>query len=143
MTKREVMLKAIEGRITWIQAAEILGISARHMRRIKTRYEEFGFDGLRDGRAGKPRRCRIPMATVEKVLALRRTVYADFSVRHFWEHATERHGLELSCTWALLMLQRAGLAVKAPARDKYRPRRERRPMRGQRACQDFGVRGMR
>ncbi len=40
MTKREVMLKAIEGRITWIQAAEILGISERHMRRIKTRYEE-------------------------------------------------------------------------------------------------------
>jgi hypothetical protein len=130
MTKKEVMLKAIEGRITWIQAAEILGISARHMRRIKERYEQFGFDALRDHRAGTPRRRRIPLATVEKLLALRRTAYADFSVRHFWEHATERHGLELSYTWALLTLQAAGLAKKAPARGKYRRRRERRPMRG-------------
>lgn len=130
MTKKEVMLKAIEGRITWIQAADILGITARHMRRIKTRYEAFGFDALRDHRAGKPRRRRIPLATVEKLLALRRTVYAEFSVRHFWEHATERHGLELSYTWTLLTLQAAGLAEKAPARGKYRRRRERRPMRG-------------
>jgi transposase len=130
MTKKDVMLEAIEGRITWIQAADILGISARHMRRIKTRYEEFGFDALRDHRGGKPRRKRIALATVEKLLALRRTRYADFSVRHFWEHATERHGLELSYTWALLTLQAAGLAEKAPARGKYRRRRKRRPMRG-------------
>lgn len=79
MTKKEVMLKAIEGRITWIQAADILGITARHMRRIKTRYEEFGFDALRDHRAGKPRRRRIALATVEKLLALRRTAYAVLS----------------------------------------------------------------
>ncbi|TAK51884.1 MAG: ISNCY family transposase [Gammaproteobacteria bacterium] len=130
MTKKEVMLKAIEGRITWIQAADILGISERHMRRIKTRYEEFGFDALRDHRAGRPRRQRIPLATVEKLLALRRAAYADFSVRHFWEHATEHHDLVLSYTWTLLTLQAAGLAEKAPARGKYRRRRERRPMRG-------------
>lgn len=130
MTKKEVMLKAIEGRITWIQAAEILGITARHMRRIKTRYEEVGFDALRDYRAGKARRRRIPLATVEKVLTLRRTAYADLSVRRFWEHATERHSLDLSYTWTLLTLQAAGLAEKAPARGRYRRRRERRPMRG-------------
>ena len=130
MTKKEVVLKAIEGRITWLQAADILGISARHMRRIKQRYEEYGFDALRDGRSGKPRRKRIPLATVEKLLTLRRTAYADFSVRHFWEQATERHGLELSYTWTLLTLQAAGLAEKARARGKYRRRRERRPMRG-------------
>ncbi len=130
MTKKEVMLKAIEGRITWIQAAEILGISERHMRRIKTRYEEFGFDALRGHRAGRPRRQRIPLATVEKLLALHRAAYADFSVRHFWEHATEHHDLVLSYTWTLLTLQAAGLAEKAPARGKYRRRRERRPMRG-------------
>ncbi|MBM4244462.1 MAG: transposase family protein [Deltaproteobacteria bacterium] len=51
-------------------------------------------------------------------------------MRHFWEHATERHGLELSYTWRLLTLQAAGLAEKAPTRGKYRRRRERRPMRG-------------
>jgi len=130
MTKKEVILKAIEGRITWIQAADILGVSARHMRRIKLGYDRHGFDALQDHRGGKPRRKRIPMETVEKLLALRKSTYADFSVRHFWEQATERHGLKLSYTWTLLTLQAAGLAEKAPARGRYRRRRERRPMRG-------------
>jgi len=51
VTRKEVVLKAIEGRITWIQAATILGISDRQMRRLKTRYEEHGFGGLRDHRS--------------------------------------------------------------------------------------------
>lgn len=130
MTKKEVVLKAIEGRITWVQAADILGITARHMHRIKIGYEKHGFDALQDHRGGKPRRKRIPLGTVEKLLELRKRTYVDFSVRHFWEQATERHGLKLSYTWTLLTLQAAGLAEKAPARGRYRRRRERRPMRG-------------
>ncbi|HYC57820.1 MAG TPA: helix-turn-helix domain-containing protein [Candidatus Binatia bacterium] len=58
VTRKEVVLKAIEGRITWIQAATILGISDRQMRRLKTRYERLGFGGLHDHRSGKPRRKR-------------------------------------------------------------------------------------
>lgn len=130
MTRKEVIIKAIEKRITWLQAADILGISARHMRRIKTRVEEWGFGSLRDMRSGKPRRKRIPVKTIEQLCRLRRERYADFSVRHFHEFITERHGIEISYTWTLLTLQAAGLAEKAPARGKYRRRRERRPMTG-------------
>ncbi|MCK4249431.1 MAG: helix-turn-helix domain-containing protein [Candidatus Omnitrophica bacterium] len=35
---QEVILRAISGEIHWIQAAEILGISDRQMRRWKRRY---------------------------------------------------------------------------------------------------------
>jgi hypothetical protein len=56
--------------------------------------------------------------------------YADFSVQHFWEKATEVHGLAISYTWSKLALQAAGLAPKAPGRGQYRRRRERRPLRG-------------
>lgn len=56
--------------------------------------------------------------------------YADFSIRHFWEDATEQHGLRLSYTWTRLVLQAAGLAPKAPARGQYRRQRERRPVVG-------------
>jgi len=35
MTKQQVMLEAINGEITWIQAADILGVTARHMRRMR------------------------------------------------------------------------------------------------------------
>ena len=57
---------------TWWQAAEILGISDRHMRRWRERYEEEGYNGLMDRRRGKPSHRRVPVATVEKVFALYR-----------------------------------------------------------------------
>ena len=50
MTRQEVIQKAIEKRITWQQAADICGVTARHMSRLRERHERFGIDGLRDGR---------------------------------------------------------------------------------------------
>src|SRR5512144_184778 len=130
VTRKEVMVRAIAKELTWIQAAEICGITARQMRRLKGRYEQYGYDGLVDGRGGKTRRKRIPLATIEELCQLRRDKYAEFSVQHFWEKATEVHGLTISYTWAKLALQAAGLAEKSPARGKYRRQRERRPLRG-------------
>jgi hypothetical protein len=54
MKVQEVMLQAMAKKISWWQAAEVLGISDRHMRRWRERYEEFGFRGLFDRRRGKP-----------------------------------------------------------------------------------------
>ena len=50
MKIQEVILRAIAKRITWWQAAEIMGISVRQMRRWKCRYEQHGYDGLYDRR---------------------------------------------------------------------------------------------
>ena len=130
MTKADVIVKAIDKQISWLQAADILGVTPRHMRRIKQRYDVQGYDGLRDHRAGRPRRKRIPLTTLEELFRLRRTHYADFSIQHFWEFATESHGLAISYTATRLALQAAGLAEKAPARGKYRRQRERRPLVG-------------
>src|SRR5215831_7396060 len=68
MKIQEVLLRAMGRKITWFQAAEILGFSDRHVRRIRERYEEFGYDGLLDRRLGKPSPRRVPLATVERVL---------------------------------------------------------------------------
>ena len=54
MKVQEVILRAMAKRITWWQAAEILGICARQMRRWKRRYEEYGYDGLYDRRRQRP-----------------------------------------------------------------------------------------
>ena len=73
MKVQEVMLQAMAKKITWWQAAEILGISDRHMRRWRERYEESGYNGLFDrrrGRAVAPK--RVPVAVVEQVLGLYR-----------------------------------------------------------------------
>ena len=130
MTRAEIIIKAIEGRITWIQAATIIGVTDRHMRRLKRSYERSGFDGLRDYRAGKPRMKRIALKTIRELCRLRREHYLDFSVKHFHEFATEQHGLSISYNWARIVLQEAGLVEKAPGRGKYRRQRERRPMVG-------------
>ena len=130
MTREQVIVKAIEKRITWLQAADILGMTARHVRRIRTKVEEFGLSVLKDKRAGTLRRKRVPTATIEALCHLKRERYPDFSVRHFHEFATEKHGLKLSYTLAKTVLQAAGLADRAPSRGKYRRKRERRPMRG-------------
>lgn len=131
MTKQQVMLKAINGEITWIQAAEILDVTARHMRRMRRAVEHGGFGELIDGRGTRAaRRRRIPIEVVRELCRLKREVYADFSVRHFYEKATEKHGLELSYNWARLVLQAAGIVEKAPGRGKYHRKRERRAMVG-------------
>jgi hypothetical protein len=70
MKVQEVILRAMAKKITWWQAAEIIGISDRHMRRWRERYQEFGYDGLFDRRRGKPSPKRVPLAVVERVLGL-------------------------------------------------------------------------
>src|SRR6202022_2690752 len=130
MTRRAVITKAIAKQLSWVQASEILGISARHMRRLRRKLERWGMSAVMDQRGGRPRRKRIKAGTIELLCRLKRDVYADFSVRHFYEHVTEKHGVRVSYNWLRLMLQEAGVMEKEPARGQYRRRRERRPLVG-------------
>lgn len=130
VTRREVVLKAINKEISWLQAADILGMTPRHMRRVRKLYETHGYNGLQDQRPGKPRRRRIPLETIEEICTLKRQRYPDFSIRHFYDFLTAKHGVTISYSFTRLVLQAAGLVEKAPARGKYRRKRERRPMVG-------------
>jgi len=100
-TRAQILMKAIAREISWVQAADILGATPRHLLRVRRRVEGHGFGSLRDGRGGRLRRKRIPVATIRELCRLRRECYPDFSVRHFYERATEIHGLTLSDTGTL------------------------------------------
>src|SRR5215467_12789577 len=130
MKVQEVILRALAKKITWWQAAEIIGISDRQMRRWRERYEEFGYDGLFDRRRGKPSPKRVAVQTVEQVLGLYREKYFDFNVQHFHEKLQSEHGLELSYTWVKQALQGAGLVARGRKRGVHRKRRVRRPLPG-------------
>jgi transposase len=130
MKVQDVMLQAMAKKITWWQAAEILGISDRHMRRWRERYVEEGYNGLLDRRRGQPSRRRVPVATVEKVFALYREKYFDLNVQHFHEKLQAEHGIELSYTWVKQALQGAGLVARGRKRGAHGKRRERRPLPG-------------
>src|SRR2546430_13704714 len=56
MKVQEVILRAIDGKLTWVQAADILGYSPRTIRRIRWRLQHYGYDGLLDRRRQTPDR---------------------------------------------------------------------------------------
>ena len=130
MKIQEVILRAIEGRLKWYQAAEILGISDRQMRRWKWRYEQRGYDGLFDRRRQQPSPKRVPLEGVRQVLTLYRERYFDLNVLHFHEKLSAEHGITLSYTWVKTALQTAGLVAKDARRSPHRKARPRRPLRG-------------
>jgi transposase len=130
MKLQDVILKAMAKRISWMAAAEIAGVSDRTMRRMKDRYQEFGYDGLFDHRRGKRSLLRIPLETAEKVLQLYQERYFDYSVRHFHEKLREEHAVEVSYSWVKQALQGAGLVAKRRKRGCHRRRRPRRPLPG-------------
>ena len=130
MQVQEVIVRAMARKLTWFQAAEIIGISDRQMRRWRERYEEHGYDGLMDRRRGVPSGKRVPLAQVEQVLGLYRDKYFDLNVRHFHEKLCEEHQIGLSYTWVKQALQGAGLVKREPKRGVHRKRRERRPLPG-------------
>jgi transposase len=130
MKLQDVMLRAMAKRITWYQAAEILGLSGRQMLRWQTRFKHEGYDGLFDRRRGVPSPKRVPLETVETVLRLYQEEYFDFNVRHFHEKLAAEHGIKLSYTWVKAALQGAGLVKRRRQRGKHRKRRPRRPLPG-------------
>jgi transposase len=130
MKLQDVILKAMAKKISWLDAAEIIGVCDRTMRRMREGYQKFGYDGLRDGRSGKQCSHRVPMETVEEVLRLYREVYFDLNIRHFHEKLRDKHQIQLSYTWVQLALQGAGLVARRRKRGPHRRRRPRRPLPG-------------
>ena len=130
MKVQEVILKAMAGSLKWWEAAEIIGVSDRTMRRWRERYQEVGYDGLYDRRKRRPSPKRVPLKTAETVLQLYREKYFDFNVRHFHEKLTEEHAIRISYTWVKTALQGAGLVKKQRRRGTHRRRRPRRALPG-------------
>src|ERR1700751_3444585 len=130
MKIQEVILRAMARKITWFQAAEIRGFSDRHLRRMRERYQEFGYDGLFDRRRGKPSPKKVPLAVVEKVLGLYREKYFDLNVRHFHEKLQAEHQVEISYSWVRGLLQGAGMVARGRQRGVHRQQRPRRPLPG-------------
>ena len=130
MKIQEVILKAMAGKLKWWEAAEIVGVTDRTMRRWRQQYAEHGYSGLWDYRKRSPSPKRVPVADLEQVLRLYRDAYFDFNVQHFHEKLRQEHGLAYSYTWVKTALQEAGLVERRKKRGSHRKRRPRRPLPG-------------
>jgi transposase len=130
MKIQEVILKAMAGKLKWWEAAEIIGVTDRTMRRWREHYQEHGYSGLWDYRKRMPSPKRVPVDDLETVLRLYREQYFDLNVQHFHEKLREVHGIGYSYTWVKTALQEAGLVARRKKRGSHRKRRPRRPLPG-------------
>ena len=132
----ELYSRRTADKLTQEQAAEILGISVRTMRRWEERYEAEGAEGLYDRRLGKLANNRVPADTAMEMLELFDTRYWDYTPKHFHEKLVAHHGFTQSYNWVRLTLQRHGRVQPAPRRGAHRRKRARRPMVGMMLHQD-------
>src|SRR5260370_28421358 len=83
MKLQDVMLRAMAKRITWYQAAEILGLSGRQMLRWQTRFKHEGHDRMFDRRRGGPSPQPPPLAPVATGRRLSQEQPFGFNLRPF------------------------------------------------------------
>jgi transposase-like protein len=120
MKLQEVILRALSGALTWVQAADILGIDPRSLRRWRARYEVDQQLGLYERRQ-LPSPCKAPVGVVQQILRLYRETYRGFNVRPCHYLLRRDHGMTLSYSFVRLALQEAGLVAKRRGAVAIRP----------------------
>ena len=130
MKLQEVIMRALSGTLSWLQAADILGLEPRSVRRWRARFEAGGAVALYDRRR-LPSPRKAPALEVQRILRLYRERFPGWNVRHFYRFARREHGVTLSYSFVKLALQEAGLVRKGRARGRHRRRREPRACFGE------------
>jgi transposase len=123
------------GKVTCEEAAEWLGMSERHFRRLRDRYEADGAEGIIDRRRGRVSGRKAPMDQVDWVIDQYATRYFDFTVKHFHEEIAKR-GFVYSYAWTRMVLYRSGLVRPKRRLGPRRKKRVRRPLPGMMVFQD-------
>jgi transposase len=112
MKMREIVLRAIAKKITWDQAADVLGISNSSMDRLRRLYERRGYDGFWVRARRQKRFPPVPLATVEKILLLYQEKYPHLDTHSFCQKLSKRHGVHLSHDFVDQVLCDAGLVAR-------------------------------
>jgi len=129
LTRLEIMHRFENKRLTQKEAAEILGLSIRHIKRIWRSYRRYGAAGLISKKRGKPSNNRLKPETRQQALDLLYRHYYDFGPTLAHEKLTERHHLKLSIETVRKLMIAEGL---------WKPKKAKKAvvhqMRARRAC---------
>lgn len=116
-------------RLTQKEAAQMLRISIRQVKRLWRAYRQKGAQGLVSARRGQPSNNRLEADVVQQALDLIKQRYEDFGPTLAHEKLTEVHGLELSRESVRKLMIREQI---------WKARRAKKPvihqMRQRRAC---------
>jgi len=130
--RRLVVLNQVAvGKMIGREAAELLGLSLRHVRRILAVYRKEGAAALAHGNRGRKPHNALDESVRKQILDLGQRTYAGCNNQHFTELLAEREGITLSCSSVRRILLEAGIRSPRKRRPpKHRSRRERYPQEG-------------
>jgi transposase len=135
MSRREakrlhILQQTLEQKLTQREAAGLMGLSDRQVRRLLQRLQAEGEPGICHRARGRPSNHRIPPRVKAQALRLFRATYRDFNLTHASEKLREVHGLPIHAETLRLWLNTAGLPYKKRRARKHRQWRERKAHRG-------------
>lgn len=131
LRRLHVIQKVLEGGLKQVEAAEILSLSCRHIRRVVKRVRGEGERGIVHRLRGRPSNRKIPDQVKDKVIKLYRTTYKGFGPALASEKLLERDGVRLSDETLRSWLIAAGDWKRVRKRRRHRQWRERKGHRGE------------
>jgi transposase len=131
LQRLRVIEKAVDGRLSVREAADLLQRSERQVQRLKRRFQPDSTAWLVHGNAGRAQPRALSPQLRQQALQLARTRYAGFNDSHLHEKLVEQEGFTCSRETLRRLLRAAGLRSPQKRRPRqYRARRERRPRFG-------------
>jgi predicted transcriptional regulator len=118
LTRAEVCHRLIDKQLKQAEAASLLSLSTRQVKRLLRAYRKGGAQALVSKRRGKPGNHRLPQKLVDQALSLIRSKYQDFGPTLAREKLSDSHRLKLSVETVRQLMIGAGL---------WKPRRARSP----------------
>src|SRR3990170_1502573 len=129
--RAHVVARVQHGVLPATEAAVLLGLSLRHLRRLLARLRQQGLAALAHGNRGRPSARRLAETIRARVLTLARTTYAGANDHHLTDLLREREGLRLTRPTVQRLLRAAGIGSPRTRRPpRHRRRRERMPQAG-------------
>lgn len=126
----EVLSRVDSGLLTALDAAKLLELSVRQVRRILAAYRKEGPAALAHGNRGRKPAHTIPVETRKRVVELAQSKYVDYNHQHLSEELA-CDGIVISRPSVRRILGEVGLkSPKKHRRPKHRSRRERYPQEG-------------
>jgi transposase len=126
-----VLNEVLEGRVTGQQAAEMLGITLRHTRRLLASYRREGAAALVHGNRGRSPVNKLDEAVEAEIVRLAQNEYHDYNDSHFTEELGDHHEIHVSRPTVRRIRRSRGLASPRKRRaSRQRRRRQRYPQVG-------------
>lgn len=125
-----VMDQLAAGQITNAQAAKMLGLSVRQIKRIKKEMQSNGVQALGHGNAGRKPKHALDPSIAARIIELAQTDLKDANCTHMSELMAEGYQISVSPRTVQRLLKRAGIVCSTKRAPRHRRMRERKPQSG-------------